>query len=134
MTDEQRAAMFARMMEQLPPAVKKEIEKEMGGKKMQDLSADQRNKIFTKLRESSQGSGGGPGGRGQRGGGAEAPPAMVGGFSESDREKAKLPLPPEEDSQLEVLLRPGLLADVEIIIDKIPDAIHIPSQAVYERW
>ena len=26
-----------------------------------------------------------------------------------------------------------MLADVEIIIDKIPDAIHIPSQAVYER-
>jgi len=42
-------------------------------------------------------------------------------------------LPPEEDNQLEVLLRPGLLADVEIIVDKIPDALHIPTQAVFEK-
>src|SRR5262249_20958793 len=119
-SEDQRAAMFARMMEQLPPAVKKEIDKEMGGKKMQDLSADQRNKIFTKLREASQGgAGGGQGGRGEggrgprAGGGEGAPPARVGGFTESERENAKLPLPPEEDNQLEVLLRPGLLADVE---------------------
>ncbi len=53
-------------------------------------------------------------------------------FSEEDREKAKLPLPPEEDSQVQVLLRPGLLADVEIIVEKIPNAIHIPVQAVFE--
>jgi multidrug efflux pump subunit AcrA (membrane-fusion protein) len=32
-----------------------------------------------------------------------------------------------------VLLRPGLLADVEIIVDKIPDAIHIPNQALLEK-
>ncbi len=118
-SDEQRTAMFARMMEQLPPAVKKEIDKEMGGKKMQDLSAEQRNKIFTKLREAAQGgAGGGPGGRGPRGGGGGregAPPALIGGFTEAERENAKLPLPPEDDNQLEVLLRPGLLADVEII-------------------
>jgi len=136
-SDEQRAAMFTRMIEQLPPATKKEIEKEMGGKKMQDLSAEQRNKIFTKLREASQGAGGGPGGPGggrQRGGGAPgAAPALIGGFTESERENAKLPLAPEEDNQLEVLLRPGLLADVEIIVDKIPDAIHIPTQAVFEK-
>jgi multidrug efflux pump subunit AcrA (membrane-fusion protein) len=115
--------MFTRMIEQLPPATKKEIEKEMGGKKMQDLSAEQRNKIFTKLREASQGAGGGPGGPGggrQRGGGAPgAAPALIGGFTESERENAKL--------------RPGLLADVEIIVDKIPDAIHIPTQAVFEK-
>src|SRR5207249_1659654 len=142
MSDEQRSAMFSRMMEQLPPAAKKEIEKEMGGKKMQDLSAEQRNKIFTKLREAAMASGGAPGGPGgggrQRGGGtaegAEPPGGIkVGGFTEADRDKAKLPLPPEEDSQLEVLLRPGLLADVEIIVDKVPDAINIPSQAVFEK-
>src|SRR5260221_44448 len=60
-SDQQRTAMVDRMMEQLPPAVKKEIDKEMGGKKMQDLSAEQRNKIFTKLREASQGARGAPG-------------------------------------------------------------------------
>jgi HlyD family secretion protein len=145
MSDEQRAAMFTRMLEQLPAAAKKEVEKEMGGKKMQDLSAEQRNKIFTKLREASQaagtagggGRGAGGGGReggGRRGGGVElAVPALIAGFTEADREKARLPLPPEEDNQLEVLLRPGLLADVEIIVEKIPDAIHIPTQAVFER-
>ena len=44
-----------------------------------------------------------------------------------------LPLPPEQDSQLQALLRPGLLADVEIIVEKIPNALHIPAQAVFEK-
>src|SRR4029077_12740210 len=100
-SDDQRAALFTRMIEQLSPAAKKEIDKMMGGKKMQDLSADQRNKVFTKLREASQ-SGGGKRAGGK--GGPEAAGITVGGFTESDREHAKLPLPPEEDSQLEVLL------------------------------
>jgi multidrug efflux pump subunit AcrA (membrane-fusion protein) len=56
-----------------------------------------------------------------------------GSVSEADRENAKLPLSPEEDSQLSVLLRPGLLADVEIIVEKIPDAISIPNQALLEK-
>ena len=134
-SDDQRAALFARMIEQLSPAAKKEIDKMMGGKKMQDLSADQRNKVFTKLREASLGGGGESKGGGKKGGEKKGPEAgiTVSGFTESDRENAKLPLPPEEDSQLEVLLRPGLLADVEIIVDKIPDAIHVPNQAIFER-
>ena len=53
--------------------------------------------------------------------------------TEQERANAKLPLPPEEDTQLDVLLRPGLLADVEIIVEKIPNAIHIPNQALFER-
>jgi multidrug efflux pump subunit AcrA (membrane-fusion protein) len=31
------------------------------------------------------------------------------------------------------LLRPGLLADVEIIVERIPNAIHIPAQAIFEK-
>jgi hypothetical protein len=54
-------------------------------------------------------------------------------FSDKELESAKLPPPPEEDSQIDVLLRPGLLADVEIIVEKIPNAIHIPVQAVFEK-
>lgn len=54
-------------------------------------------------------------------------------FSAKDVEQADLPPPPEEDSQFDVLLRPGLLADVEIIVDKIPNAIFIPTQAVFEK-
>lgn len=59
--------------------------------------------------------------------------SFSGPFSEKDIAAAKLPPPPEEDSQFEVLLRPGLLADVEIIIEKYPNAINIPVQAVFEK-
>ncbi len=58
-------------------------------------------------------------------------PAEVG--TEEERERAQLPAPPEEDSQLQVLLRPGLLADVEITVERIPNAIHIPAQAIFEK-
>jgi HlyD family secretion protein len=58
-------------------------------------------------------------------------PADVG--TEEERERAQLPTPPEEDSQLQVLLRPGLLADVEITVERIPNAIHIPAQAIFEK-
>ncbi|MGA2270144.1 MAG: efflux RND transporter periplasmic adaptor subunit [Bryobacteraceae bacterium] len=54
-------------------------------------------------------------------------------YTEEERTNAKLPLPPEQDSQVQVLLRPGLLADVEIVVEKIPDALHVPAQAVFQR-
>src|SRR5262249_25452771 len=47
--------------------------------------------------------------------------------------EAQLPPPPEQDSQFDVLLRPGLLGDVEIVIDKVSNAIYIPNQAVFEK-
>jgi biotin carboxyl carrier protein len=53
--------------------------------------------------------------------------------TEEERERAKLPPPPEEDSQLQALLRPGLLTDVEITVERIPNAIHIPAQGVFEK-
>jgi HlyD family secretion protein len=54
-------------------------------------------------------------------------------FSEKDLANAKLPPPPEEDTQFDVLLRPGLLADVEIIVEKVPNALNVPMQAVFEH-
>jgi multidrug resistance efflux pump len=57
----------------------------------------------------------------------------VGGYTDDDRKNAKLPLPPEQDSQVQVLLRPGLLADVEIQVEKLPDVIHVPAQAVFQK-
>ena len=54
-------------------------------------------------------------------------------FSDKELASAKLPPPPEEDTQFDVLLRPGLLADVSILIEKIPNAIHVPMQAVFEK-
>jgi multidrug efflux pump subunit AcrA (membrane-fusion protein) len=90
-------------------------------------------------REGREGGGfGGPaGGRGGRGGGADVL-SMFGGrgaspYSEEERKNARLPLPPEQDSQVQALLRPGLLADVEIIVEKIPNALHIPAQAVFDK-
>jgi HlyD family secretion protein len=93
-----------------------------------------------------QGGPGGPGGfggqgRGGRGGDSGGPQdilAMFAGrsfsqYTEEERKNAKLPLPPEQDSQVTKLLRPGLLADVEIIVEKIPDALHVPAQAVFEK-
>jgi multidrug efflux pump subunit AcrA (membrane-fusion protein) len=54
-------------------------------------------------------------------------------YTEEERNNAKLPLPPEQDSQVQILLRPGLLADVEIQVEKIPDALHVPAQAVFQK-
>jgi multidrug efflux pump subunit AcrA (membrane-fusion protein) len=54
-------------------------------------------------------------------------------YSDQDRENARLPLPPDQDSQVQVLLRPGLLADVEIVVEKIPDALHLPTQAIFQK-
>ena len=73
------------------------------------------------------------------GGGAPGGGPMVLGFargqefSEKDLASARLPPPPEENSTFDVLLRPGLLAGVEIIVEKIPNAIHVPTQAVFEK-
>jgi HlyD family secretion protein len=53
--------------------------------------------------------------------------------TEEERERAQLPPSPEEDSQLQVLLRPGLLTDVEITVERIPNAIHIPAQGIFEK-
>ena len=85
------------------------------------------------------GFGGGGRGRGDAAGGMDPLAAMMrrginaGGFTEEDRKNAKLPLPPEQDSQVQVLLRPGLLADVEIQVEKLPDVIHVPAQAVFQK-
>jgi len=67
------------------------------------------------------------------GGRGAARPIIVGGFNEEDRNNAKLPIPPEQDSQVSQLLRPGLLSDVEIVVEKIPDVLHVPTQAVFQR-
>ena len=54
-------------------------------------------------------------------------------FTEDERKSAKLPLPPGEDSQVQALLRPGLLADVEITVEKLPNVVHVPAQAVFQK-
>jgi hypothetical protein len=112
--------------------------KALGDRKLEDLSPEQRRELFSKIRQAMRGSNGATAKPGS--GQDSLPPelAAVGGrtgMQVTDKElaEAKLPPPPEEESQLEVLIRPGLLADIEIIVEKIPNAIYIPSQAVFEK-
>jgi hypothetical protein len=84
------------------------------------------------------GEGRGPGGGGRGSRGTFNPLDMLqranfSPFTEDERNNAKLPLPPEQDSQVQTLLRPGLLADVEIVVEKLPDALHVPAQAVFQK-
>ena len=172
-------------MPQLTPEqqtqMREAFQKALGGRNMQDLSQEERQKIFAQLRATMQGSatkgaatkgaaakggeqqaaageqggrrgqrgqeggeGAAPGERGQRGqrgqrgeqGAMELGPVRASntqGYSQQDMDNAKLTAPPSADSDLEVLLRPGLLADVEIIVEKVPDAIYVPNQAVFEK-
>lgn len=150
------------------------MQKATGGKNISELSQEERQKVFTQMRDlmaqmqkksggsarreagsqdaaaggaaggAAAGDQAGAGGGGRRRGGNGAPGGAggfggfggfgggAGQFSAKDLENAKLPPPPEEDTQFDVLLRPGLLADVQIIVEKIPNAIHVPMQAVFE--
>ncbi len=72
-----------------------------------------------------------PGERGGRNGGGT--PAPTGPYSQKDLENAKLPPPPEASENMEILLRPGLLADVEIIVEKVSNAIYVPNQSIFEK-
>jgi hypothetical protein len=137
------------------------MQKVLDGKSMQDLTPEERTTMMTKVQEEAKkagitlpagfGAGGRGGNRGEQKGGEQT--AQGGGrrggaggpggvpmlgmsgqnFKQSDMDNAKLPPPPEEDNQLDVLLRPGLLADVEIIVEKIPNAINVPAQAVFQK-
>ena len=124
--------------------VKEVMAKVFGGKSPGELSPEERQAGFTKMRAELEKQGiqlparGGNrgGGAGGEGGGPVAFGALriPGGFTQKDLDQAKLPPPPEENAnQLDVLLRPGLLADVEIIVEKIPNAVYIPAQAIFER-
>jgi HlyD family secretion protein len=49
------------------------------------------------------------------------------------RKAAKLPPPPEEDSSSAVLVRPGLLAAVEVEVERMTNVINVPAQAVFSQ-
>ena len=109
------------------------MQKALNGKSMRDLEPEERAKVMQEAAKTVpamakllQASGGSMGGRP---GGGSGP----GQFSEKDFQNARLPAAGDPESQLDVLLRPGLLADVEIILEKIPDAINVPNQAVFEK-
>lgn len=106
------------------------MQKALNGKSMRDLEPEERTKVMQEAAKAVPGAakmmqanaammGFRPGGSGP--------------FSDRDIQNAKLPAAVDAQSQLDVLLRPGLLADVEIILEKIPDAINVPNQAVFEK-
>lgn len=128
---------------------RKLMQERAGGRDMESLSQEERRKLFQQVR-AQMGGGGSAGSRrgGERGGQGAARGAAGGGqgqsqealflptasqqFSAEERANARLPASAREGSDVEVLLRPGLLADAEVIIDRIPNALHIPVQAVFE--
>lgn len=144
------------------------LKKALNGKSMIDLTPEDRQAVFAKVREEAKKAGiempqrggarGGAtetaGGRGAAAGapsfGLQAPGGAAGGnrggmmgmgmgsggaggYSAKDLENATLPPPPEEGDTMEVLLRPGLLADVEILVEKVPNAIYVPNQSIFEK-
>ncbi len=139
------------------------MKKVFGGKNPMEMSPEERRAAFEKLRDEAKKAGfempqrgqrreggegqaggapgaataqaGAPGGdRGGRNGAAGmAPPAPTGPFSQKDLENAKLPPPPEASDNTEILLRPGLLADVEIIVEKVTNAVYVPNQSIFEK-
>jgi hypothetical protein len=54
-------------------------------------------------------------------------------FTAEDRANAELPRPLEGDALDDAVLRPGLLAEAEIIVEKVPNAIYVPHQAIFEK-
>ena len=151
----------SRILSRLPEAARTKAEALLKGRSPQDLSDKEREQfrqIMTSATGGAQGGGRGAGGQGGfggaqggfggaqggfggaqgagRGGGglqqASAPSSSGSEFSEAERLAAILPSPPEKGSDVEVLLRPGLLADAEVIVENIPDTLYIPYQAVFE--
>ncbi len=133
------------------PEMRQRFQEMLGGRQMSELSEEERQQLRQRMQQSFQQQGGQaggaqrrPGGAGGQGGpGANAPggappaPAAVpaggpSGFTKQQRESAQLPSPPEEGSDIDILLRPGLLADAEIIVENLTDVLYIPYQAVYD--
>ena len=137
--------------------MQKAMQEALGGRDPSQLSQEERRALFQKLRpQGAQGgarAGGargagqaGPGGPGdvapggRAGAAADAPeiPSLslsrpgAHGFTAEDRAQAKLPAPPEEGSDVDILLRPGLLANAEIIVERIPDTLYVPFHGVFE--
>ena len=161
----------SRLLSRLPEDQRKKaqeaLDKELKGKKWEDLSQDEKQKAFQKIRpflrsgQSGSRSGtskaegqsgaqagagaqpsaggelsaaGGKSGRDSRGDASGSGRSSSFKFTDAQLAAAKLPVPPEQEgSQLDILMRPGLLADVEIIVENIPNAIYIPVQAVHEK-
>lgn len=98
------------------PEMRERLQAMLGGRQISELSAEERQQLRQRMQQEL----GGPRG------------AAAGGFSQQERENATLPSPPEVGSDIDILLRPGLLADAEVIVESLEDVIYIPYQAVFD--
>ncbi len=148
---------FGQMTEEQREQIRQRMQQFTAGRDPSSLSQEERQKIFQQMRQSMGGASGG--GRRAAAGGEEgavprgAAPAEGGGqaagpagmpvlsfarpganqFTAEQRAKATLPAAAHEGSDVDILLRPGLLADAEIIVENIPNVVHIPYQAVFDQ-
>jgi hypothetical protein len=92
----------------------------LGGRQISELSAEDRQQLRQRIQQEL---GGAPGG---------GPRGSADGFSQQERENAALPSPPDVGSDIDILLRPGLLADAEVIVENLDNVVYIPYQAVFD--
>ncbi|MDA0204194.1 MAG: HlyD family efflux transporter periplasmic adaptor subunit [Acidobacteria bacterium] len=102
------------------PEMRERMQAMLAGRQISELSAEERQQLRQRMQQEL---GGAPGG-----GGRGAP----GGFSQQQRESATLPSPPDVGSDIDILLRPGLLADAEVIVENLRNVVYIPYQAVFD--
>lgn len=101
------------------PEMRERLQAMLGGRQISELSAEERQQLRQRMQQEL---GGAPGGA--RG--------AAGGFSERERESATLPSPPDVGSDIDILLRPGLLADAEVIVESLDTVVYVPYQAVFD--
>lgn len=102
------------------PEVRERLQAMLGGRQVSELSAEERQQLRQRMQQEL---GGAPGG------GAQNAP---GGFTQQQRENATLPSPPDVGSDIDILLRPGLLADAEVIVELLENVVYVPYQAVFD--
>jgi hypothetical protein len=133
-----RAGAFGNISAEDRQRMQAAMQRALNGRNIQDLSQEERAQIFAQLRGQMPGGAAAGGRRGTAGGNSDAaleagPTRNSFGFTIEELKAAALPAAPGKDSGIDILLRPGLLADVEIIVDEVKDAITIPMQAVFDR-
>lgn len=100
------------------PEARQRFQAMLGGRQPSELSTEERQQLRQRMQQEL-------GGAGPR----RAAPV---GFSQQQRQNAQLPTPPEQGSDIDILLRPGLLADAEVIVESLTDVVYIPYQAVFD--
>ncbi len=122
---------------QMSPEARAKLQELLKGRQMSDLSDEERQQLRQQMQQmvpqqGGRGPGGAPAGPGGDVAAAGGSSAGASEFSKAQRDNAVLPSPPREGSDIDILLRPGLLADAEVIVENLENVLYIPYQAVHE--